>query len=79
MIVLILVLIFPSAIGCICTADSCATFRDAANPAIELGVVSIATGLINGVFALLQPEGDSFTSIEVTNFTSGSGDDPNTT
>lgn len=34
-------------------------FRDAAGPALQSGVTSILTGLVNGVFAAIEPEPDT--------------------
>jgi len=34
-------------------------FREAAGPALQSGVTSILTGLVNGVFAAIEPETDA--------------------
>ncbi len=64
--------------GCYCTADWCSTFRDAANPSIETGVVSILTGLVNGTFAIINTGSDSASASGSASFTgSSSSSDPN--
>lgn len=45
-----------------CMSASCTfgrEFRDAAIPSLQTGVTSILTGLVNGVFAAIEPEPDA--------------------
>lgn len=57
--VCVIAMLGANTIGCACTAGWCSTFRDAANSSLQTGAVSVATGLINGVFALINTGSDS--------------------
>ena len=75
--VVIVAVIVTNIVGCVCTADWCETFRDAANSSVQAGTTSIAAGLINGVFAVINTGSDAAgTTSQTTSFTQG---DPNTT
>ena len=75
---LIIVVITANTAGCVCTADWCATFRDTANPAFESGIVSILTGIVGGIFAVLATDQDS-ASASQTSYTGSSGTGTTTT
>jgi len=59
LVLLVIVVLGAGTTGCVCTAGWCATFRDVANPLFQAGATDIVTGIINGIFALLEPQDDS--------------------
>lgn len=59
LVFMVIVVLGAGSAGCVCTAGWCATFRDVANPLFQSGATSIVTGIIDGIFALLEPQDDS--------------------
>lgn len=72
LVVCVVVLLGANTVGCACTADWCATFRDAANSSFQSGVTSIATGIINGIFAILNTGSDSASASASSTFSGSS-------
>ncbi len=73
LVLCLLGMLAPTMGGCPCPGGECQDFADAANPSIETGVVAILTGIVNGVFALLDTNDSQ--QQQQTNFSMSS--DPN--
>jgi hypothetical protein len=55
--ILMIPLVFASMGGC--RPDWCATFTAASSSAVQSGIISILTGIVNGIYAVALPDNDS--------------------